>query len=177
MDTTAGPAQAGSGAKRKKYFKVSQSKASCNLAVLKTRLQIAWLVHACIGTIFYGFLHHGGTLPALAALERHLSQLPHGTLPSRITFWKIFSPPRHLFMPTGSTVEAEVEIMDPPGRTTCEEYLTEVQSYNGSQYLVFPQHHINHEMDIYLRENYQLLNNKAYGFHLDPDHMSELLKG
>lgn len=133
------------------------------------------MVHAFIGTLFYAFLHQGGSLRANIALERHLSQLPHGALPGRIAFWKAFTPPRHLFLPTGFKHEAEMDIWDPRGRTTLDEFLTDVQSYNGSQYLVFPQHHSSPKMDVYLRDNYHLLD--TYGIHLDPDHMTEFLQG
>lgn len=66
-------------------------------------MQALWLVHSTIFTVLFGYLHQGGLLPALFALNGQLRD-PTTALGASsaidIVFWRTFMPPRHLLLPT-----------------------------------------------------------------------------
>ncbi|BGP25863.1 phosphatidylinositol glycan, class Z [Rhodotorula toruloides] len=62
-----------------------------------------WLTHSTIFTILFGYVHQGGLLPALFALNSQLGDSSTALGTSRavdIVFWRTFMPPRHLLLPT-----------------------------------------------------------------------------
>ncbi|GAA6053257.1 hypothetical protein NBRC10513_007170 [Rhodotorula toruloides] len=79
-----------------------------------------WLVHSTILIILFGYLHQGGLLPALFALNGQLSD-PSIALGARravdIVFWRTFMPPRHLLLPArdGNSVAPAVRVTDLAG--------------------------------------------------------------
>ncbi|GAA6016294.1 hypothetical protein JCM10207_000460 [Rhodosporidiobolus poonsookiae] len=61
-----------------------------------------WLLHSAFFTAFFGYLHQGGLLPALFALNSELrapASLLGGAAAVEAVFWQTFMPPRHLLLP------------------------------------------------------------------------------
>ncbi|GAA5839969.1 hypothetical protein JCM11251_006574 [Rhodosporidiobolus azoricus] len=63
---------------------------------------VLWLLHTSLFTLLFGYLHQGGLLPALFALNDQL-RTPTSYLGGKdavnIVFWRTFMPPRHLLVP------------------------------------------------------------------------------
>ncbi|CDR36110.1 hypothetical protein NBRC10512_004991 [Rhodotorula toruloides] len=79
-----------------------------------------WLVHSTIFTILFGYLHQGGLLPALFALNGQLGDPSTALGASKvvdIVFWRTFMPPRHLLLPIvdGGSIVPAVRVADLAG--------------------------------------------------------------
>ncbi|GAA6050678.1 hypothetical protein JCM3770_000888 [Rhodotorula araucariae] len=79
-----------------------------------------WLIHSLLFTVVFGYLHQGGLLPAIFAVNEELrdptTQLG-GAGEVDVVFWRTFMPPRHLLLPLareGSSVPA-VRVTDLAG--------------------------------------------------------------
>ncbi|BGP49627.1 alpha 1,2 mannosyltransferase [Rhodotorula kratochvilovae] len=63
---------------------------------------ILWLLHSLVFTCLFGYMHQGGLLPALFAVNKELqdptTQLG-GAGDVDVVFWRTFMPPRHLLLP------------------------------------------------------------------------------
>lgn len=62
--------------------------------------QALWLTHSILFTVLFGYLHQGGLLPALFALNGQLHDPSTATRNVDIVLWRTFMPPRHLLLPT-----------------------------------------------------------------------------
>ncbi|GAA5998439.1 glycosylphosphatidylinositol-alpha 1,2 mannosyltransferase [Rhodotorula paludigena] len=61
-----------------------------------------WLTHTAVLTVVFGYLHQGGVLPAIFALNRELRDPATrlgGASDVDVVFWRTFMPPRHLLLP------------------------------------------------------------------------------
>ncbi|GAA5908564.1 hypothetical protein JCM5296_000592 [Sporobolomyces johnsonii] len=82
------------------------------------RVEVLWLTHSVLFTLLFGYLHQGGLLLAIFALNRELrnstSPLVMGeTL--NIVFWRTFMPPRHLLLPAGANKLPLIRVSDMAG--------------------------------------------------------------
>ncbi|GAA5986130.1 hypothetical protein JCM11641_004719 [Rhodosporidiobolus odoratus] len=99
-----------------------------------------WLIHSLLFTIFFGFLHQGGVVPASLALNADLRDPTTALGRSahvNIVFWRTFMPPRHLLLPLSQTKQPPppvVRVTDlagsPPG--TLSATLTSLHSRDRS---------------------------------------------
>lgn len=64
--------------------------------------QALWLMHTAVLTVVFGYLHQGGVIPAIFALNRELRDPATrlgGANDVDVVFWRTFMPPRHLLLP------------------------------------------------------------------------------
>ncbi|GAA5915898.1 hypothetical protein JCM6882_001754 [Rhodosporidiobolus microsporus] len=96
-----------------------------------------WLVHSLLFTALFGYLHQGGVLPSLFAINNALRD-PESALGAKagvdIVFWRTFMPPRHLLVPPSSDLVTPpaVRVVDLAGAPLAEFFSTLSVSLSAS---------------------------------------------
>lgn len=91
---------------------------------------ILWSVFNLLGSVFFGFCHQGGIIPAISRIHREF--IKDTTVHTgNIVFWKTYMPPRHLFLQDPSYREPVYQIYDLAGSS--KNKLIEVLNFVGNR--------------------------------------------
>ncbi|GAA5926902.1 glycosylphosphatidylinositol-alpha 1,2 mannosyltransferase [Sporobolomyces koalae] len=150
-----------------------------------------WILHSCLATALFGYLHQGGVLPVLFRLNHELGQtdtsqfiaIPNADL--NLVFWKTFMPPKHLLLRPGDQQTLRTSVIDLGGvskASLCGTLLELVAAANTSSatmviapsYLFDPSR-LTAELAASERLCFEeVFGGDTFGIHVDMDRLDEL---